>query len=66
MKLHNQISSSHCPNADVDEDDTSHSSQAKSEKKLARDLKSMKKAFTQLQQMKEADSDISDSDAKEG
>ena len=58
--------SSHCPNADVDEDDKSRSSQAKSVKKLAKDLKSMKKAFTQLQQMKEADSDISDSDSSEG
>jgi hypothetical protein len=56
----------HRPNADDKEDDKSRSSQAKSVKKLARDLKSMKKAFTQLQQMKESDSDISDSDASEG
>jgi hypothetical protein len=45
----------------------SSSSQARSVKKLAKEFKStMKKAFTQLQEMKEADSDISDSEASEG
>jgi hypothetical protein len=54
--------SSHCPKDDVDND---NKSQAKSIKKLAKDMKSMKKAFTQLQKMKEDDSDVSDSDALE-
>ena len=56
----------HCPNAAADEDEKSHSSQARSVKKLAKDIKSIKKAFTQLQQKKEADSDDSDSNASEG
>jgi hypothetical protein len=57
--------SSHCPNADDKDDDKSHASQAKSVKKLTKDFKSMKKAFTQLQKVKEADSNISDSDVSE-
>jgi hypothetical protein len=54
----------HCP--EDDDDDKSRASQAKSVKKLVKDMKSMKKAFTQLSKMKEAESDISDSDTSEG
>jgi uncharacterized protein YodC (DUF2158 family) len=39
---------------------------ARSMKKLKKELKSRKKSFTQLQQMKEADSDISHSDESQG
>jgi hypothetical protein len=53
--------SSHCPKDDVDD----NKSQAKSVKKLTKDVKSMKKAFTQLQKVKEADSDISNSEGSE-
>jgi hypothetical protein len=46
-------------------DDKSHASQARSvKKKLIKDIKSMKKAFTQLQQVKEEDSDLSGSDSE--
>jgi hypothetical protein len=53
-----------CPDDD-DDDDKSRSSQAQSVKRLEKDLKSIKKAFTQLQQAKEADSDTSDLEASE-
>jgi hypothetical protein len=63
----------HCPK---DDDDDNNKSQAKSVKKLTKDVKSMKKAitqdvksmkkaFTQLQKVKEADSDISNSEGSE-
>jgi hypothetical protein len=56
----------HCPNADDEDDSKSRASKAKSVKKLTKDFKIMKKAFTQLQQVKEAGSNISDLDASEG
>jgi hypothetical protein len=47
------------------DDDKSRASQARSvKKKLIKDIKSMKKAFTQLQQAKEEDSDLSGSDSE--
>ena len=55
---------SHCPLCAKDDDEKSNASKA-SVKKLTKDLKSMKKAFTQLQQSKETASDISDSDGSE-
>ena len=59
---------SHCQASDEDDDDKSRASTA-SVKKLTKDLKSMKKAFTtvntQLQQLREEDSDLSDSDTEE-
>jgi uncharacterized protein YodC (DUF2158 family) len=54
--------SSHCPKDDAEDD---NKSQAKSVKKLTKEMKSIKKAFTQLQKTKEEDSDISDSDESE-
>jgi hypothetical protein len=54
----------HCPNAE-DDDEKSRSSQAKSVKKLEREVKLMKKAFAQLKEAKE-ESDISDSEQSEG
>jgi hypothetical protein len=59
----------HCPKKPSDDDDSSTASAASSVKKLKKDLKSMKKAFntvnTQLAQLKEADSDISESEGEE-
>jgi hypothetical protein len=59
----------HCPKKPSDDDDHSTASAASSVKKLKKDLKSIKKAFTtvktQLAQLKEADSDISDSEGEE-
>jgi hypothetical protein len=59
----------HCPKKHSDDDDRSTASAARSIKKLKKDLKSIKKAFTtvntQLAQMKEADSDISESEGEE-
>jgi hypothetical protein len=59
----------HCPKKPSDEDDCSTASAASSVKKLKKDLKSIKKAFTtvntQLAQLKEADSDISESEGEE-
>jgi hypothetical protein len=53
----------HCPKKPSDDDDRSTTSAASSVKKLNKDLKSIKKAFTtvntQLVQLKEADSNIS-------
>jgi hypothetical protein len=55
----------HCPKKPSDKDDSSTVSAASSVKKLKKDIKSIKKAFTmvntQLAQLKEADSDISES-----
>jgi hypothetical protein len=59
----------HCPKKPSDDDDRSTASSASSVKKLKKDLKSIKKAFTtvntQLEQLKEADSDISESEGEE-
>jgi hypothetical protein len=59
----------HCPKKPSDDDDRSMASTASSANKLKKDLKSIKKAFTtvntQLAQLKEADSDISDSEVEE-
>jgi predicted transcriptional regulator len=59
----------HCPKKKSDDDDRSTASTASSVKKLKKDLKSIKKAFTtvntQLTQLKEADSDISESEVEE-
>jgi hypothetical protein len=59
----------HCPKKPSDEDDRSMASTASSVKKLKKDLKFIKKAFTtvitQLAQLKEADSDISESEGEE-
>jgi hypothetical protein len=56
----------HCPKKPSDDDDRSTVSAASSVKKLKKDLKSIKKAFTmvntQLVQLKKADSDISKSE----
>jgi hypothetical protein len=56
----------HCPKKLNDDDDISLAITAISVKKLKKDLKSMKKSFTtvntQLEKLKEADSDISDSE----
>jgi hypothetical protein len=55
--------------ASSDDDDRSTASAASSVKKIKKDLKSINKAFTtvntQLAQLKEADSDISDSEGEE-
>jgi hypothetical protein len=59
----------YCPKKPSDDDDRFTASAASSVKKLKKDLKSIKKAFTtvntQLAQLKEADSDISESEGKE-
>jgi hypothetical protein len=59
----------HCPKKPNDDDDRSTASAASSVKKLKKDIKSIKKAFTtvstQLSQLKEADSDISESEGEE-
>jgi hypothetical protein len=59
----------HCPKNPSDDDDRSMASTAISVKKLKKDLKSIKKAFTtvntQLTQLKEATSDIYDSEGEE-
>jgi hypothetical protein len=59
----------HCLKKPSDDDDRSTASAASSVKKLKKDLKSTKKAFTtvntQLAQLKEADSDISESEGEE-
>jgi hypothetical protein len=56
--------STHCPEKPSDDDDSSTASAASSIKKLKKDLKSIKKAFTtvntQLAQFKEADYEISE------
>jgi hypothetical protein len=58
----------HCPKKPSDDDDRSTASAASSVKKLNKDPKSIKKAFTtvntQLAQLKEADSDISESEGE--
>jgi hypothetical protein len=59
----------HCPKKLGDDDDCSTASAASSVKKLKEDIKLIKKAFTtvntQLAQLKEADSDISESEGEE-
>jgi hypothetical protein len=59
----------HCPKKPSDDDDRSTASAASSVKKLKKDLKFINKAFTtvntQLSQLKEADSDISESEGGE-
>jgi hypothetical protein len=59
----------HCTKKLSDDDDCSTSSAASSVKRLKKDLKSIKKAFTtvntQLSQLKEADYDISESEGEE-
>jgi hypothetical protein len=59
----------HCPKKPSDNDDRSTASAAISIKKLKKDLSSIKKSFTtvntQLAQLKEADSDISESEGEE-
>jgi hypothetical protein len=59
----------YCPKKPSDDDDRSTASASSSIKKLKKDLKSIKKAFTtvntQLAQLKEADSDISESEGEE-
>jgi hypothetical protein len=59
----------HCPKKPSDDDDRSTASADSSVKKLKKDLKSIYKAFTtvttQLAQLKEADSDISESEGEE-
>jgi hypothetical protein len=59
----------HCPKKPSDDDDRSTASAASSIKKLKKDLKSIKKAFTtantQFAQLKEADYDISESEGEE-
>jgi hypothetical protein len=59
----------HCPKKPSDDDDRSTASAATSVKTLKKDIKSIKKAFTtvntQLAQLKEADSDISESEGEE-
>jgi archaellum component FlaC len=56
----------HCPEKPSDDDDCYTASTASSVNKLKKDIKSIKKAFitvnTQLAQLKEADSDISESE----
>jgi hypothetical protein len=56
----------HCPKKSSDDDDRIMTITASSVKKLKKDLKSIKKAFTtvktQLAQLKEADSEISESE----
>jgi hypothetical protein len=59
----------HCPKKPSDDDNRSTASAASSVNKLKKDLNSTKKAFTmvntQLAQLKEADSDISESEGEE-
>jgi hypothetical protein len=59
----------HCPKKPSDDDDRSTVSAASSVKKLKKDIKSIKKSFTrvntQLAQLKEADSDIYESEGEE-
>jgi hypothetical protein len=59
----------HCPKKTSDDGDRSTTSAASSIKKLKKNLKSIKKAFTtvntQLAQLEEADSDISESEGEE-
>jgi hypothetical protein len=59
----------HCHKKPSDDNDRSTASSSSSVKKLKKDLKSIKKAFTtvntQLAQLKEADSDISESEGEE-
>jgi len=52
----------HCEEGD---DDDKSTASAKSVKKLTKDMKSMKKAFTQLKEVIEGDSDLSGSDSEE-
>jgi septal ring factor EnvC (AmiA/AmiB activator) len=58
----------HCPDKPSDDNDRSTASTARSIKKLKKDRKSIKKAFTrvktQLAQLKEANSDISESEGE--
>jgi hypothetical protein len=54
----------HCPNRNDEDDTKSRSSQAKSVKKLEKEVKSMKKAFAQLMETKD-DSEISESDSSQ-
>jgi hypothetical protein len=65
----NENPSTHCTKKPSDEDDRSTASAASSFKKLKKDLKSIKKACTtvntQLVQLKEAYSDISESEVEE-
>jgi hypothetical protein len=66
-KCHNKgHPATHCPKKPSDNDDRSTASAASSVKKLKRDPKSIKKAFTmvntQLAQLKEVDSEISESE----
>jgi hypothetical protein len=49
----------------TEDDDDNAKSQAKSLKKMSKDIKDMKKAFTQLSQMKEEASNVSDSESEE-
>jgi hypothetical protein len=62
-------SSTHCPKKPSDDDNRSTASAASIVKKLKKDFKSIKKDFTtvntQLAQLKEADSDISESEGEE-
>jgi Tfp pilus assembly protein PilO len=59
----------HCPKKPSDDDDPYTGNTAISVKKLKKDLKSIKKAFTtvntQLAQLKEADSDITELEGEE-
>jgi hypothetical protein len=69
-KCHNKgHPATHCPNKPSDDDDRSTVSAASSIKKLKKDLNSIKKSFTtvnnQLAQLKEADSDISELEGEE-
>jgi hypothetical protein len=69
-KCHNKgYPATHFPKKPSDDDDLSLVSTASSIKKLKKDLKSIKKSFTtvntQLAQLKEADSDISESEGDE-
>jgi hypothetical protein len=68
-KCHNKgHPATHCPKKPSDDDDCSTASAASSVNKLKKDLKSIKKAFTtvntQLAQLKEADSDIYESEVE--
>jgi hypothetical protein len=69
-KYHQKVHpATHCPKKPSDNDDRSTASAASSVKKLKKDIKSIKKAFTtvntQLAQLKDADSDISESEGEE-
>ena len=60
--------STSCPEAEKNADNASisyRSSQEKNVTKLTKDFKKTKKAFTQLQQLQESDSDLSDDDEEE-